>query len=351
MKITFINTNLFKRYASLGMILVMLGAPQLVKGEEHVVKRGETLTEISQMYYGTITLYDELAEYNGIENQDLIRIGQIIEIPDRKYLDDIIDYYVVKRGDTLWQISQKYYGSGNYWKELGEYNGVTNQYTLKNGTVLTIPNKWILDEYKDAYEEDNQMNNEIGSYIFEGNDTLWEICSKYYGKGIYSYALARYNGIENVRNIQNGTVILLPNINVLEYYVDNNNEDENIYGKSLDQISLKYYKTKKYAYLLSLINGVEVCGPYHEEDLIIPKLEYLDNYLEVLNNLEKEDKLSNYYIVQKGDTLEKISLKRYGTIEYVEFLKGINVIENSRNIQVNTVLYTPKLYNNKKLVK
>lgn len=353
MKITFINKNFFKRTASLGLTLVLLGIPHMVKGERHVVKNGDTLTGISQRYYGTITLYDELARYNGIENPNMIRVGQVIEIPDRKYLYDIVDYYEVKKGDTLWKIAGEYYNDNNYWKELGEYNGITNQYTLKAGTILTIPNKWILDEYRNENDKDNQINNGITTYIFKGNDTLWAICSKYYGSGTYAYALARYNGIENVRNIQNNTVILLPSINVLKNYLEdkNDNKEENNYGESLDQISLKYYKTKEYAYLLSLINGVEVCGPYYEEDLIIPEKEYLDNYMEIFNNLEYGDNLSNYYVVQKGDTLSKISIKKYGTDDYVGFLKSINDIENTRNLQVNMVLYTPKLYNNKKLVK
>lgn len=352
MKITLINTNLFKRMASLGVTLIMLGTPQIVKGEEHIVKKGDTLTGISRMYYGTITLYDELARYNGIENPNKIRVGQVIEIPDRKYLYDIVDYYEVQKGDTLWKISKMYYDDYNYWKLLGEYNEITNQYALKTGTILTIPNTWVLDEYDNNHDENNQINNGIVTYVFQNNDTLWKICSKYYGSGTYAYALARYNNIDNVYAIRNGTTLLLPSLDILKYYQDNNHE-ENIYGLSLDQISSKYYGTKEYAYLLSLINGVEVCGPYQEEELIIPKLEYLDNYLEILKNLELDDSLSNYYIVEKGDTLTKISLKKYGTDDYVNFLKSINEIENSRNLQVNTVLYVPKMTreNNKKLVK
>jgi len=53
------------------------------------------------MYYGTITLYDELARYNGIENPHLIRTGQVIEIPDRKFLYDIVDYYEVKEAEPV----------------------------------------------------------------------------------------------------------------------------------------------------------------------------------------------------------------------------------------------------------
>jgi len=341
MKLTFLSNNLLKRCASLGMTLVMLGTPQLGSGEEHVVRRGDTLTGISQKYYGTITLYDELAHYNGIADPSLIRVGQVIEIPDDNYLHDIIDYYEVKKGDTLWKIANKYYQDGKYWSLLGNYNGITNQYILRTGTVLIIPNKWILDNYNNNQNVNNQISNSgIITYIFQGNDTLWNICKKYYGSGTYSKALANYNNIDNPRAIRNGTELLIPSLEILKNYTNPDNE-EIIYGNSLDKISLKYYGTKDYAYLLSLINGIEQCGPYHEKDLIIPKQEYLDNYLDILNKIEPEDTLSNYYVVQKGDTLTRVSILKYGTDEYVDFLADINALKSKHNIRENDVLYVP----------
>lgn len=46
--------------------------------------------------------------------------------------------HTVARGDTLWEIACRYYGSGNRWKELAERNGVTDPRKLQIGTVLEL---------------------------------------------------------------------------------------------------------------------------------------------------------------------------------------------------------------------
>lgn len=46
--------------------------------------------------------------------------------------------YTVKRGDTLWDIAHRFYGSGTQWRRIAEKNGVTNPRTLQIGKVLTL---------------------------------------------------------------------------------------------------------------------------------------------------------------------------------------------------------------------
>ena len=46
--------------------------------------------------------------------------------------------YTVKRGDTLWDIAHRFYGSGTEWRRIAEKNGVTNPRTLQIGKVLTL---------------------------------------------------------------------------------------------------------------------------------------------------------------------------------------------------------------------
>ncbi len=48
------------------------------------------------------------------------------------------DTYTVVKGDTLWDIAAKYYGSGTKWGILAEKNGITNPRLLQIGTVLTL---------------------------------------------------------------------------------------------------------------------------------------------------------------------------------------------------------------------
>lgn len=48
-------------------------------------------------------------------------------------------YYTVVRGDTLWAISIKFYGTGTKWTTIADANGVKDPRLLQIGTVLRIP--------------------------------------------------------------------------------------------------------------------------------------------------------------------------------------------------------------------
>ncbi|GGO18385.1 LysM peptidoglycan-binding domain-containing protein [Deinococcus humi] len=47
----------------------------------YIVKPGDTLGAIAQKYYGNVTEYKKIAHYNNISNPDLITVGQQIRIP------------------------------------------------------------------------------------------------------------------------------------------------------------------------------------------------------------------------------------------------------------------------------
>ena len=53
----------------------------------YTVKSGDTLAAIARQFLGSALRYPELAAYNGIANPNLIRIGQVIKIPDANELD------------------------------------------------------------------------------------------------------------------------------------------------------------------------------------------------------------------------------------------------------------------------
>lgn len=46
--------------------------------------------------------------------------------------------YTVVKGDTLWDIAARFYGSGTKWGIIAEKNGVTNPRLLQIGTVLAL---------------------------------------------------------------------------------------------------------------------------------------------------------------------------------------------------------------------
>jgi hypothetical protein len=55
--------------------------------ERYVIKRNDTLAAIARRRYEDAALYTKLALYNGIQDPNLITVGQVIEIPSRRELD------------------------------------------------------------------------------------------------------------------------------------------------------------------------------------------------------------------------------------------------------------------------
>lgn len=68
----------------------------------YIVKKGDVLWKIAQKYNTSVS---ELARINKLDNPDLIHIGQKLII--RKESSTSI-FYIVKSGDTLWKIANKY---------------------------------------------------------------------------------------------------------------------------------------------------------------------------------------------------------------------------------------------------
>ena len=136
----------------------------------YTVKKGETLTGISLMFYGNIKYYKELASYNGIENPDFIIEGTKLNIPvtlsevkikpnTNKQNNNNITH-VVRKNDYLISIVRYYYGDKNVMEnvnKLATYNELKDPNILIEGDVLLIPELEILvsitpNDYTLAYQ-------------------------------------------------------------------------------------------------------------------------------------------------------------------------------------------------------
>jgi LysM repeat protein len=99
--------------------------------EKYVVKKGDTLSGIANKYG---TTYQELAKYNNISNPNIISVGQVIKIPTTK--KEVT--YTVKKGDTLSSIAAKY---NTTWQDIYNDNKKvigSNPNQIKPGQVLKI---------------------------------------------------------------------------------------------------------------------------------------------------------------------------------------------------------------------
>ena len=116
------------------------------KEKEYTVQTGDTLYDISIRNFGTGIYYDEIAEYNGIEDPSHIMPGDIIKLPnivtDNKELKPTtIQTYTVQEGDNLTTICKKIYNDDSYelTLKLAEYNGIEDPNFIKQGQVIELP--------------------------------------------------------------------------------------------------------------------------------------------------------------------------------------------------------------------
>lgn len=96
--------------------------------EMYIVKEGDTLSEIAAKYDTTV---NALAEINNISNVDLIQSGDKIYIPQ----DKKPDIYIVQEGDTLSQIAIKFKLD---IEELATLNGIENKNLIFIGQSIKL---------------------------------------------------------------------------------------------------------------------------------------------------------------------------------------------------------------------
>ncbi len=157
----------------------------------YTVKKGDTLYKIAANYGVSV---DDLIELNNV-NPNYLEVGQILKIPNKEDTSTAITY-IVKRGDTLYGISNQF---GVSAIELANLNNV-NANTLQIGQVLKIP----------TTSGTNPSN--MFMYTVAKGDSLYSIAKKY---NTTVDEIAKLNNLTNY-NLQIGQVLRIP-----EKYSDN----------------------------------------------------------------------------------------------------------------------------------
>ena len=79
----------------------------------------------------------DIAEFNGLSNPNLIKVGQKLKIPVKVIQPSP---YKVVRGDTLGSIAKKY---GYTVDELAKHNGIKNPNLIRVGQMIRFPEKVV----------------------------------------------------------------------------------------------------------------------------------------------------------------------------------------------------------------
>ncbi len=155
---TFLMNGLrrLKGLALVPLLLALLSTPVSALEEVHEVQPGDTLASIARRFDIGIS---QLAAYNGIENLDLIFVGQQVLVPtpeapsgtdtvpfsetlaDIAAADDTTPLkqpvsHRVQFGETLSSIARAH---GLTWQSIAIYNGLKDAGSIKYGQMLLIP--------------------------------------------------------------------------------------------------------------------------------------------------------------------------------------------------------------------
>ena len=182
----------------------------------YVVQKGDTLYSIANKLGTTVS---ELKKENNLTSNTL-QIGEVLRIPTKEIYEEEENIYIVKKGDSLYSIANKY---NTTVKELKRINNLTSN-ILSIGQVLKLPS----DKANNVEKEENSI-----SYTVKKGDSLYSIARK------YDTTIDRIKDLNNLTTnlLSIGQVLLIPTDTNLEttYTVKK--------GDSLYSIAKKYNTT------------------------------------------------------------------------------------------------------------
>ncbi len=179
----------------------------------YVVKKGDSLWSIARANGLTV---DELKSLNNLSS-NVLHVGDTLLISSADSTDDDgnDNYYVVKSGDTLWSIARKYNLSVNELKALNNLSS----------NALSVGQRLIVGK-----ESSND-------YVVSAGDTLWAIARK------FNVSVDDIKALNNLssNNLSIGMILKIP------LYSNKQNEETNVYvvksGDSLWSIARMFNST------------------------------------------------------------------------------------------------------------
>lgn len=148
--------------------------------------------------------------------------------------------HTVAAGETLWDISERYYESGYNWVDIQTENKLSDANAISEGQVLNIPNvsrrevtatetskptvtttpvattiatatpKPVVATPSATTTSNNEATVTGDSYTIVRGDTLWSISIKAYGNGYKWLDIAKANKLANPNVIHAGNSLTLP---------------------------------------------------------------------------------------------------------------------------------------------
>ena len=147
----------------------------------YTVKEGDTLWDIAERFLGNGVRYKEIEAINSLSG-DTIYKGEVLKIPQGSNTNNSGRVYTVKKGDTLWDIAERFLGSGTRYREIKILNNLEGD-TIYEGQTLKIP-------------QNSSIGDSIRLYTVQKGDTLWQISKNLLGDANRYKEIQAENGLQ-----------------------------------------------------------------------------------------------------------------------------------------------------------
>ncbi len=150
----------------------------------HVVRSGEKLASIAQRYYGDPRREQVLVAENGLEARggSPVVVGMRLVVPH-------VRYHVVRRGESWRSLAERFYGLPERAFLLARANDASPRQNPDEGAEILVPYPL--------------------RHVAEQSETLTSVAKLYYGDRREAKLLRRFNGLRG-RRLQRGQVVLVP---------------------------------------------------------------------------------------------------------------------------------------------
>lgn len=165
---------------------------------------------VFRMYKVNKPEISQLAEQTAVPTAQVGEVKVEVKEDGSKVPLELPEKVTVEKGQHLWQIAEKHYGSGYNWIDIAKENNLKNPSVLLVGQELKLPKVAVKQIETVKVAKTDLPKIEGDSYTVVKGDSLWNICVRAYGDGYKWSEVAKFNNLASPNYIEVGQVIKLP---------------------------------------------------------------------------------------------------------------------------------------------